>query len=123
MFQRVACQVSPFCDWARERKLPTLPLICFETGRRTQTQSCWAARQAAPANGCLVLFANRNRGREANTRAEHRKEFTPRSSRAPQENFLLLDTDLSWMSAYRKVEKSTWTVSAFTRRSLMGHMA
>jgi len=47
-----------------------LPLICFETGRKTETQSCWAAIRAAPANGCLVLFANRDRGREANTRAE-----------------------------------------------------
>jgi hypothetical protein len=54
-----------------------LPLICFETGRNTQTQSCWAARRAAPANGCLVLFTNRNRGLEANT--------------TPQESFLSLD--------------------------------
>jgi len=54
-----------------------LPLICFETGRNTQTQSCWAARRAAPANGCLVLFTNRNRGREANTTRWESQEITP----------------------------------------------
>ena len=53
--------------WIPATQLPMLPLICFETGRQTQTQSCWAARRAVPANGCLVLFSNRNRGREANT--------------------------------------------------------
>jgi hypothetical protein len=26
-------------DWAKERKLPMLSLISFETGRKTQTQS------------------------------------------------------------------------------------
>jgi len=50
-------------------------LICFETGRKTQTQSCWAAKRAAPANGCLVLFANRSRGREANTTRWRRKRI------------------------------------------------
>jgi len=32
--------VLPFkCDWATERELPRLILICFETGRRSQTLS------------------------------------------------------------------------------------
>src|SRR5262249_50850331 len=89
-------------DWARERKLTSPPLISFETGRRTQTQSCWAVQEPAPANGSLVLFTNRNRGREANTRAEAaEKNLHLRSSRARRESLLPLDKDLSWKSAYR----------------------
>ena len=47
-----------------------LPLIGFETGRKTQTQS--SDQDHSPllletANGSLVLFSNRDRGREANT--------------------------------------------------------
>jgi hypothetical protein len=33
------CQVLAEEDWAREHKLPRPTLICFETGRRSQTQS------------------------------------------------------------------------------------
>jgi hypothetical protein len=29
----------PFSDWAKERKLWMLPLISFDPGRKTQTQS------------------------------------------------------------------------------------
>jgi hypothetical protein len=37
--QRAACQVSSVADWATERKLRRPPSNCFETGRRSQTQS------------------------------------------------------------------------------------
>jgi hypothetical protein len=77
-----------------------LPLISFETGGRTHTQSS-GQRIAAPANGSLVLFTNRNHGREANTRAEKKKNLHPRSSRARQESSLPLDKDLSWKSRNR----------------------
>ena len=43
-------------DWAKERKLRMLPLISFETGRRTQTQSSGQPGKVAPANGSLVLL-------------------------------------------------------------------
>jgi len=36
LIQHAACQVSPKTDWAKECELPMLPLISFETGRRTQ---------------------------------------------------------------------------------------
>jgi hypothetical protein len=44
-------------------------LISFETGRKTQTQSSDQDHSLIleTANGSLVLFSNRNRGREANT--------------------------------------------------------
>src|ERR1700676_1872645 len=91
-----------------------LPLISFETGRKTQTQSSGQQKSAAPANGSLVL--SRNHGREANTRGEEiKKNLHPRSSGACRESFCPLDKDLSWKSRNRKLE-STWTVSAFTRR-------
>jgi hypothetical protein len=57
-----------------------LPLISFETGRKTQTQSSGQQKNAAPANGSLVL--SRNHGREANTRGE---EIKKNLHRAPPE--------------------------------------
>jgi hypothetical protein len=45
-----------------------LPLISFETGRKTPTQSSGQPGKAAPANGSLVLFKIGTTGREANTR-------------------------------------------------------
>src|SRR5882762_6017646 len=39
ILQRAACQVSSVADWATERKLPRPPSNCFETGRRSPTQS------------------------------------------------------------------------------------
>jgi hypothetical protein len=77
-----------------------LPLISFETGRKTQTQSSGQQKSAAPANGSLVL--SRNHGREANTRGEEiKKNLHPRSSGACRESFCPLDKDLSWKSGYR----------------------
>ena len=73
-FQREACQVLPLNRLGTRAKLAMLPLIRIETGRRTHTQSS-GQRIAAPANGSLVLFTNRNRGREANTRAERPVRF------------------------------------------------
>jgi hypothetical protein len=68
-----------------------LPLISFETGRRTQTQSSGQPGKTAPANGSLALLRNRSHGREANTRSEGiKKKLHPRSSEARQEDFCLL---------------------------------
>jgi len=53
--QRAACQVSSVADWATERKLPMPPSNCFETGRRSQTQSSVRPFGAETANGCLGL--------------------------------------------------------------------
>jgi serine/threonine protein kinase len=38
-FDREAKTIASLNHWARERKLSALPLMSFETGRRTQTQS------------------------------------------------------------------------------------
>jgi hypothetical protein len=54
-----------------------LPLISFETGRNTQTESSGQHSSAAPANGSLVL--SRNHGREANTRGEESKKIYTRA--------------------------------------------
>src|SRR5450755_3997402 len=54
-----------------------LPLISFETGRKTQTQSSGQQKIAVPANGSLVL--SRNHGREANTRGEESKKTYTRA--------------------------------------------
>jgi hypothetical protein len=54
-----------------------LPLISFETGRKTHTQSSGQQKSAAPANGSLVL--SRNHGREANTRGEGSKKIYTRA--------------------------------------------
>ena len=79
-----------------------LPLISFETGRKTQTQSSGQQKNAAPANGSLVL--SRNHGREATTRGEEIKtNLHPRSSEARRESFCPLDKDLSWKSDNRNV--------------------
>jgi hypothetical protein len=46
-------------DWANRRDPARLPLICFEAGRQTQTQSSVTASSTKTmpetANGCLVL--------------------------------------------------------------------
>jgi hypothetical protein len=56
-----------------------LPLVSFETGRRTQTQSWWATGNDAPANGSLVL-SQIGTAAERPTHAEkNQKEFTPRA--------------------------------------------
>ena len=54
-----------------------LPLISFKTGRKTHTQSSGQQKNAAPANGSLVL--SRNHGREANTRGEESKKIYTRA--------------------------------------------
>ena len=85
-----------------------LPLISFETGRKTQTQSCWAAN-AAPANGSLVLLLRKEpRPRGQHTRRRIRKEFTPallrkRVGRA----FALLTKTYHGSRVTGKVEPST----------------
>ena len=64
-----------------------LPLISFETGRKTQTQS--SGRLEGLRQQMEVWFyGNRNHGCEANTRGEKsRKNLHPRSSVARRESF------------------------------------
>jgi len=50
-------------------KLSTPPLISFETGRRTQTQSSGQPQELHQQMEAWFSIV-RNRGREANTRAE-----------------------------------------------------
>ena len=54
-----------------------LPLISFETGRRSQTQSSGQLQKVAPANGSLVLLEKEPRLRGQHTRRRIRKEITP----------------------------------------------
>src|SRR5882724_7163767 len=78
-----------------------LPLISFETGRKTPTQS--SGRQ----KGCASKWKsgsirNRNHGREANTRGEEsERTYTRAPPTARRESFCPLDKDLSWKSDYR----------------------
>ena len=53
---------------------PRPTLKCFETGRRSHTQSSVRPYGAETANGCLVL-AIRNHCREALGRTEDRTDF------------------------------------------------
>jgi hypothetical protein len=53
-----------------------LPLISFETGRKTPTQSSGQPGKAAPANGSLVLFTIGTAERPTHA-AKNQKEFTP----------------------------------------------
>jgi hypothetical protein len=53
-----------------------LPLISFETGRKTHTQSSGQQKNAAPANGSLVLCRD-HRPRGQHTRRRNQKELTP----------------------------------------------
>src|ERR1700686_5526998 len=103
ILRRAACQVLLVADWAKERKPRMLPSDCFETGRRSLTQSS-VERDRPTANGCLVLHIARTAAERQQPRTEGpRKTF----SRAPPERvrraFASLDKDLSWMSASRKL--------------------
>ena len=88
-----------------------LPLISFETGRRSPTQSSGQPRRLRQQ--MEVWFSTmRNHGREANTtRRRSETNLHPRSSEARQENFCPLDKDLSWKSANRTC---TWLVLHFS---------
>ena len=54
-----------------------LPLISFETGRKTQIQSSEQLQKAASANGSLVLFRIGTTAEKPNTRGEESKRITP----------------------------------------------
>jgi len=49
-----------------------LPLISFETGRKTQTQSSEQLQKAASANGSLVLFQIGTAAEKPETRGDTR---------------------------------------------------
>ena len=77
-----------------------LPLISFETGRKTQTQSSVQdhslVRDSQWKSGSIW---NRNHGpRGQHTRRRIRKDLHPRSSIARRESFCPPDKDLSWKS-------------------------
>ena len=78
-----------------------LPLISFETGRKTQTQSSEQLQKAASANGSLVLSRIGTAAEKPTHAAKNPKELHPRSSVARRESFCPLDKDLSWKSRYR----------------------
>ena len=58
-----------------------LPLISFQAGRRTQTQSS-GQLSGLDSQWKSGSIWDRNQGREANARGEKSKEFTPRPSEA-----------------------------------------
>jgi hypothetical protein len=76
-----------------------LPLISFETGRRSPTQS-----SGQLGKGCASKWKSGSsdkkepRLRGQHTRRRNQKNLHPRSSEARQENFCPLDKDLSWKS-------------------------
>jgi hypothetical protein len=80
-----------------------LPLVSFETGRKTQTQSSVkTTRWSETANGSLVLSEIGTTAEKPNARGEGiKKNLHPRSSVARQESFCPLDKDLSWKSRNR----------------------
>ena len=83
-----------------------LPLISFETGRRSQTQSSvrpFLGRDSKWKSGSIELGTTR---REAKRRGENSKELVPALLRSASGELLPLDKDLSWMSATRKLSRS-----------------
>src|SRR5713226_5407475 len=79
------------------------PSNCFETGRRSQTQSSVRSFGAETANGCLVLDRRGTTAERREGELERPEDFCLRSSQAHQESSCPLDKDLSWMSAIRNV--------------------
>src|SRR6266403_621885 len=82
------------------------PSNCFETGRRSQTQSSVRPFGAETANGGLVLDRRGTTAERREGELERPEDFCQRSSRARQESFCPLDTDLSWMSPSRKQSRT-----------------
>ena len=84
-----------------------LPLISFETGRKTLTQSS-GQRKCCASKWKSGSISNRNHGREANTRGEEsEKIYTGAPLEARRESLCPLDKDLSWRSANGKVTPRT----------------
>jgi hypothetical protein len=79
-----------------------LPLISFETGRRTLTQSSGQPdRLRQQMEVWFFLGKKKLRLRGQHARRRNRKNLHPRSSGARRESFCPLDKDLSWKSRYR----------------------
>src|SRR5712672_3573340 len=80
-----------------------LPLISFETGRKTPTQSSVQDHSlVCDSKWKSGSIRNRNHGREANTRGEEsERTYTRAPPTARRESFCPLDKDLSWKSDYR----------------------
>src|SRR6266403_4545763 len=80
-----------------------LPLISFETGRRSPTQSSVQDHSLVCASKWKSgSIRNRNHGREAHTRGEEsERTYTRAPPTARRESFCPLDKDLSWKSGYR----------------------
>src|SRR6204780_2243652 len=86
----------------RERKLLMLPLISFETGRKTQTQSSVkTTRWSETANGSLVLSRIGTAAEKPHTRSEESKRITPALLPSASGELCPLDKDLSWKSRNR----------------------
>jgi hypothetical protein len=72
----------PLSRLGTRAQAPNAPVDLFRDWQENTNSILLGSQTAAPANGCLVLFANGNHGREANTRAEAaEKNYT----RAPPE--------------------------------------
>ena len=78
-----------------------LPLISFETGRKTQIQSSEQLQKAASANGSLVLSRIGTAAEKPHTRGEESKRITPALLPSASGELCPLDKDLSWKSRNR----------------------
>src|ERR1700746_3896946 len=84
-----------------------LPLISFETGRRTPTpSSVKTTRWSETANGSLVLSRIGATAERPTHAAKNQKEFTPALLRSASGELLPLDKDLSWKSGYNGVRSA-----------------
>src|SRR5712692_2623645 len=70
------------------------PSNCFETGRRSPTQSSVRSFGAETANGCLVLDRRGTTAERREGELERPEDFCLRSSQAHQESSCPLDKDL-----------------------------
>jgi hypothetical protein len=79
-----------------------LPLISFETGRKTQTQSSGQPEELRQQMEVWFYSRIGTRPRGQHNALKNLKSLHPRSSRARRESFCPLDKDLSWKSRNRR---------------------
>src|ERR1700674_1366263 len=65
ILRSAACQVLLVADWAKERKLRMLPSDCFETGRRSLTQSSVERYRGSDSKWMSGSAESKNHCREA----------------------------------------------------------
>ena len=89
-----------------------LPLISFETGRRTQTQSPGQLQKLRQQMEVWFSQKEEPRPRGPHTRRRIRKNLHPCSSGSASGDFLPLDKDLSWKS-YQHLRQATLPLGDF----------